>query len=265
MTFERVIVEAAYELALALPTTTATAVASAILTCSPKSLAAEITKRVAHHQHRTLAQDFISRWHAEAPDLDARTVAVALHSAIHTLDSHRAKQSVELVWTGPDTENQPFRRTEQAILQVLDSAVHRITLVSYASLPHPQHRRCVGSRRPSRGQIDGRRRDPRQDQRRRRVQHASGPRLRSRRLLHRLLLAQEKENRPLGPNDKVGILHVKCAVADSKWLFLSSANLTQQAFTINMELGMLVRGGPMPKQVEELFAQLIAMGQLRSV
>jgi len=36
---------------------------------------------------------------------------------------------------------------------------------------------------------------------------------------------------------------MKCAVADGEWLFLSSANLTQQAFTINMELGMLVRGG----------------------
>ena len=27
-------------------------------------------------------------------------------------------------------------------------------------------------------------------------------------------------------------------VADAEWLFLSSANLTQQAFTVNMELGM---------------------------
>jgi phosphatidylserine/phosphatidylglycerophosphate/cardiolipin synthase-like enzyme len=44
------------------------------------------------------------------------------------------------------------------------------------------------------------------------------------------------------------VFHVKCAVADGEWLFLSSANLTQQAFTINMELGMLVRGGTMPSE-----------------
>ena len=71
-----------------------------------------------------------------------------------------------------------------------------------------------------------------------------------------------KENRPLGPNNKAGILHVKCAVADGEWLFLSSANLTQQAFTINMELGMLVRGGTMPRRVEQQFDRLIQNRQL---
>jgi phosphatidylserine/phosphatidylglycerophosphate/cardiolipin synthase-like enzyme len=74
-----------------------------------------------------------------------------------------------------------------------------------------------------------------------------------------------KENRPIGDNHKVGILHVKCAVADSEWLFLSSANLTQQAFTINMELGMLVRGGMMPSRVEQQFERLIHRGILKQV
>jgi len=58
---------------------------------------------------------------------------------------------------------------------------------------------------------------------------------------------------------------VKCAVADGEWLFLSSANLTQQAFTINMELGILVRGGTMPMRVEQQFEELIHSGQLRAV
>ncbi|MFN9292450.1 MAG: phospholipase D-like domain-containing protein, partial [Planctomyces sp.] len=52
-----------------------------------------------------------------------------------------------------------------------------------------------------------------------------------------------KEHRAVSDSNKPGLLHVKCAVADGEWLFLSSANLTQQAFTINMELGMLIRGG----------------------
>ena len=72
-----------------------------------------------------------------------------------------------------------------------------------------------------------------------------------------------KENRPLGDNHKVGIMHVKCAVADGERLFLSSANLTQQAFTINMELGILVRGGTMPSRVERQFERLIQSGQLK--
>lgn len=54
-------------------------------------------------------------------------------------------------------------------------------------------------------------------------------------------------------------------MADGEWLFLSSANLTQQVFTINMELGMLVRSGTMPKRVEQQFEKLIQKGQLRQV
>ena len=71
--------------------------------------------------------------------------------------------------------------------------------------------------------------------------------------------------RPRTDQGQHGLLHVKCAVADGEWLFLSSANLTQQAFTINMELGMLVRGGTMPGRVEKQFEQLIKSGQLQQV
>ena len=54
-------------------------------------------------------------------------------------------------------------------------------------------------------------------------------------------------------------------MADGEWLFLSSANLTLQAFTINMELGMLVRGGTMPTLAEQQFERLIRNGQLKRV
>jgi phosphatidylserine/phosphatidylglycerophosphate/cardiolipin synthase-like enzyme len=71
-----------------------------------------------------------------------------------------------------------------------------------------------------------------------------------------------KEQRGQDDNGKVGILHVKCAVADGRWLFLSSANLTEYAFTINMELGVLVTGGKLPGQVERHFERLIEVGSL---
>lgn len=74
-----------------------------------------------------------------------------------------------------------------------------------------------------------------------------------------------KEKRKLSDTNKPGILHVKCAVADGEWLFLSSANLTQQAFTINMELGMLVRGGTIPRRVEKQFERLVQMKTLERV
>lgn len=74
-----------------------------------------------------------------------------------------------------------------------------------------------------------------------------------------------QENRPRDDNGKLGILHVKCAVADGHRMFLSSANLTEYAFTINMELGLLVTGGKLPGEVERHFEQLVAAGTLLSV
>jgi phosphatidylserine/phosphatidylglycerophosphate/cardiolipin synthase-like enzyme len=74
-----------------------------------------------------------------------------------------------------------------------------------------------------------------------------------------------KEKRGQDEKGKVGILHVKCAVADGLRLFLSSANLTEYAFTINMELGVLVTGGKLPAQVQEHFERLISNGTLARV
>ena len=75
---------------------------------------------------------FMDRWQEEASDLDAQVVGVALQTVALSEQAHRDSQSVELVWTGPDTGDIPFRRTEQAVLQVLDSGQERITLVSFA-------------------------------------------------------------------------------------------------------------------------------------
>lgn len=64
-----------------------------------------------------------------------------------------------------------------------------------------------------------------------------------------------REKRDVGDKDKTGIFHVKRAVADGSWLLRSSANLTQQAFTANMEFGILVRTGTMPTMVEKQFSE----------
>jgi phosphatidylserine/phosphatidylglycerophosphate/cardiolipin synthase-like enzyme len=74
-----------------------------------------------------------------------------------------------------------------------------------------------------------------------------------------------QDNRPKDDNGKTGILHVKCAVADGNRMFLSSANFTEYAFTINMELGVLVTGGKLPGQVQEHFDRLAVSGIFAAV
>lgn len=263
MTGERHIVEAACALADLLPSDTVEAVVSAILSCPTASLWAELTKRIAHHHHRGLALAFVDRWQTEAKDIEPRTVAVALQTAAYSERVHRDARSMELVWTGPDSGQIPFRRTEQAILQVLGAAQHRITLVSFAVYRIPNVARAL-VRAAQRGvkltviletpdKIDG--------QGEYSTIHALGWEVAASSTVY----FWPKENRPVGESGKVGLLHVKCAVVDGEWLFLSSANLTQQAFTLNMELGILLRGGVEPYRVEQQFEQLIGTGQLKRV
>jgi phosphatidylserine/phosphatidylglycerophosphate/cardiolipin synthase-like enzyme len=45
-------------------------------------------------------------------------------------------------------------------------------------------------------------------------------------------------------------------------LCLSSANLTEYAFSINMELGVLITGGALPGRVERHFDSIIQDGRL---
>lgn len=195
--------------------------------------------------------------------MDCRAVAVALQSAALSEQTHRDSQSVELVWTGPDTDHTPFRRTEQAILQLLDAAKSRITLVSFAVYRIPNVGKALvrAAKRGVRLTVIVETPDKIEGEGEYSTIKALGQEVAACASVY----FWPKENRPVGDNNKVGILHVKCAVADGEWLFLSSANLTQQAFTINMELGMLVRSGTMPSRVEQQFERLIQGGQLRQV
>ena len=263
MTPERFVVESANVLVRDLPAGVIDSVAEAILTCSVGSLRAEVSRRIAHHHHRDKALAFVDRWRSEANDVDARTVAVALQSASLSEQTHRDSQSVELVWTGPDTEAAPFRRTEQAILQVLDAAQTKITLVSFAvyRIPNVCNALVRAAKRGVRLSVIVETPDKIAGEGEYSTIRALGPEVAACSTVY----FWPKENRPVGDNNKVGILHVKCAVADSKWLFLSSANLTQQAFTVNMELGMLIRGGSLPQKVEQQFHTLIQGGFLQSV
>jgi phosphatidylserine/phosphatidylglycerophosphate/cardiolipin synthase-like enzyme len=80
---------------------------------------------------------------------------------------------------------------------------------------------------------------------------------------HATLLTWPAELRPETANGKRASLHAKCAVADGQRLLVSSANLTEYAFTKNMELELLIEGGDVPRRVDAHLMGLIAEGVLR--
>src|SRR5262249_18043136 len=148
--------------------------------------------------------------------LPPQAVALALLTAAHSEKAHRDHQSVELVWTGPGTGVVPFRRTEQAILQVLDSAQERITLVSYAvyRIPHVCGALVRAARRGVRITVIVETREKLEGENEYSTLRALGEEVAGCSAVY----YWPKEKRGRDDNGKLGILHVKCAVADRHWL-----------------------------------------------
>jgi len=254
--------QAACRLAAELPRSTIQIV-SRIIDDSPSLQSAK--RRIAQlpqpHQ-RELATKFVEACIAAVPQVKPPAVALALLTAGVSEKVHRDAQSVELVWTGPDVGAIPFRRTEQAILQVLDSAQARITLISYAvyRIPNISDALVRAARRGVRIIVIVETPDRLAGENEYSTIQALGDDVAS---CSSVYYWPEAKRQKYG--DKPGILHVKCAVADGRWLFLSSANLTEYAFTINMELGVLLTGGSLPSKVEENFDLMIATSVVERV
>jgi phosphatidylserine/phosphatidylglycerophosphate/cardiolipin synthase-like enzyme len=212
---------------------------------------------------RDATADFLDIWHSVGKSVGSEAVALALVTAAQSEHDHRNEETVEIVWTGPEPSETRFRHTEQAVLEVVNSATKRLTVVSYAVYRIPRicealvaaAKRGVGirlivetpNRTEGQSEYNG--------------LLALGDNVASASSVY----YWPHENRPKDDNGKIGILHVKCAVADGHRMFLSSANLTEYAFTINMELGMLMTGGKLPSRVESHFERLIEIGILISV
>ncbi len=52
-------------------------------------------------------------------------------------------------------------------------------------------------------------------------------------------------------------MHVKCAVADRSRAFITSANLTEHAQTLNLERGVMIKNGGIPSRIAAAIDDLI--------
>jgi phosphatidylserine/phosphatidylglycerophosphate/cardiolipin synthase-like enzyme len=182
-------------------------------------------------------------------------MSLILSVAAASEKTHRGSQSIELVWTGPDSTVIPIRLTEQALLELIKSATKQLLMVSYAVYKIPRICEALvgAAERDVSIRIIIEEPDRHQGETAYRNIDALGEAVAARSAI--FLWPSEKREKDIG--GKPGILHVKCAVADAHMLLLSSANLTEYAFTVNMELGLLVTGGNLPEQIVRLFDRMI--------
>lgn len=250
-------------LADSLPIGTMYTLAHVVASCSAQQwgkLRLQAAQSVPQPHLRSLVLDMMMAWEQQAADVAPAEVALMLRTAAATTRSVKEAQTIELVWTGPFVAGPAMRRTDQALLQVINAAQHSLLIVSFAVYKIPaiaaaivraaergvMIRICVEAPEPS-GQ---------------KMAHDTIKALGTAVAQRAAIYVWPSKKRPTDEHGRAGVLHAKCAVADGRVLFLSSANLTDNAMTLNMELGVLVQSATHAARVEAQFEQMIAQGVL---
>jgi phosphatidylserine/phosphatidylglycerophosphate/cardiolipin synthase-like enzyme len=253
-------------LADALPAGTLQTLTTAIDDCPAQEwgqLRLQASQVVPQPHLRSLVLDMLSAWQQQTPAVQPSDIALMLRTAAATAQSVRAAQTVELVWTGPLVAGPAMRRTDQALLQIINAAQQSLLIVSFAvykisaiaaAIVRAGERGvairiCVEAPEPS-GQ---------------KMAHETIKALGAAVAQRAAIYVWPSDKRPVDEHGKAGVLHAKCAIADGRLLFISSANLTDNAMTLNMELGVLVQSASHATRVEAQFEHMMAQGILRRV
>jgi phosphatidylserine/phosphatidylglycerophosphate/cardiolipin synthase-like enzyme len=170
-------------------------------------------------------------------------------------DAAHGEQRVNLVWSGPTTTRVPVRSTEQALLDVIDEACHDLLLMTYSAKPHESLLLALAAAVERGVQVDIV------------VETLAGAGSALQGADPAAAFAQIKGlalwHWPMAKRTDQGAkMHAKLAVADSRLLLTTSANLTASGLGRNIEAGLLVHGGSEPRRAAEHVRELQATGEL---
>lgn len=198
---------------------------------------------------------------AERANMSAepRALAAMMRGARAAGRPRDGAEVLELVWTGPNPPSSALYRTEQTLLEIIRGARRTLLIVTFAAYKVEgvrdalrdaaargvRVRLVVEQSEAEGGKVNV---DPLD------ALGGAGGALE--------VFAWPRERRPVAEDGRVGSLHAKCATADDAVLLVSSANMTGNALELNMELGVLVRGGEAPRRVREHFEELGRRGVL---
>jgi len=172
---------------------------------------------------------FLDLWQAQAPTVTGPSIALALSAAAQAVEAERSQERLELVWTGPDSRLIPLRRTDQALLQLIDGAqetlhivsfaVYRIEAIAYALVRAASRGVAITLYLETPDASEGR------------IAYSTlaafGAEVRQRARIYVWPL----DKRPRSADGRHGSLHAKVAIADGRVMLVSSANLTEYAMT----------------------------------
>ena len=177
-------------------------------------------------------------------------LASMLLAASHVYTKAASEQSTELVWTGPTTPFVSARRTEQALLQVINSAEQSLFITSFVAYDVSTIVKALNAAN-DRGVVISVLLELSKNHGGSIAFDAIG-KMRMLVPAANLYAWQDKADPFSG-----GSVHAKVAVADGNICFITSANLTGHAMEKNMEAGVLISGGRVAKLLYEHLRSLI--------
>jgi cardiolipin synthase len=197
---------------------------------------------------REVVDRLVEAWRATS--VGAGELASMLLTASHAFERVSKEQTIELVWTGPTTPFVSARRTEQALLQVIGAAKQALFVTSFVAYDVSIIVKALNDA-STRGVNISMLLESSQDHGGSITFDVIG---KMRALVPAAKLYAWRERAAPFADGRV---HAKVAVADGAVCFITSANLTGHAMDRNMEAGVLLTGGQIPKLLHEHLQALV--------
>jgi len=183
--------------------------------------------------------------------VDPVYLAGLLDGAARTVERAHHHQSIDVVWTGPESGVATSRLTAATVIDLIEQAHHEILLVSFATQTEPgisAALEAASARGVSITLLAER--------------HADNPSYSPAGIpfpdldAHRL-------HWPAAQRPPGAALHAKVIVVDDRIALVGSANLTSRAMETNLECGILIRGGSQPRAIRDHVMQLRMLSILK--
>ncbi|MGO9267966.1 MAG: DISARM system phospholipase D-like protein DrmC [Candidatus Binataceae bacterium] len=229
--------------------------AESIRRLSDAQNAQSLTSWTANPRAKNALTELTTAWRGvDIPTAELAGMLTAASAAYHRA---KGEQEIELVWTGPSSKLIATRKTEQALLQVIDAAESRLFITSFVAYDVASIMSAL-RKAVDRG-VEVSMLLESSDK------HGGGVAVdaigQMRAALPSALIYFWGDK---GDSFAGGKVHAKVAVCDESMCFISSANLTGHAMEKNMEAGVLIRGGSLPIKLQNHLEALVTIKVLKN-
>lgn len=204
----------------------------------------------------------VNAWRQHGPSLPGSALATALLAMSFYDDRLRRELQVEAVWTGPRDGMSGLRRTEQVLLEMIEAAQASIWVIAFAAYKVPMISGALQAAMARGVRLRLVLEDPEVSEGK--VTFDPLPALVAAGLGNAEVFVWPLVQRPLDERGRHGTLHAKGVVVDDRMAFITSANLTEDALNINMELGVALRVPLAARQIADQLRSMVRRGVLVS-